>query len=83
MGIIAVTCAPEEQDVEISAEIAKWIEAFHPQVSARADANHIILASSTLSEQRLRSIWRVASLNERLFTTAKAARADVIGRLVA
>lgn len=83
MGIVAVTCTPEEQDVEFAAEIAKWIEAFHPQVTVRVDANHIILASSTLSEQRLRSIWRVASLNERLFTTAQAARADVIGRLVA
>ena len=83
MGIVAVTCTPEEQDVEISAEIAKWIEAFHPQVTVRANANHIILESSTLTERRLRSIWRVASLNERLFAAGQSTRADVIARLVA
>lgn len=83
MGIVAVTCSLEERDVEISGEIARWIEAFHPEASVCVNTDHIILESQTLTDQRLQSIWRVALLNERLFTAAQSVRAEVIGQLVA
>ncbi|MFA5965258.1 MAG: hypothetical protein WC804_14675 [Sphingomonas sp.] len=83
MGIVAVTCSLETRDLGISAEVGRSIEAFYAGVSVRVDHDRIILESSTCTEQRLRSIWRVALLNERLFAAGRSARAEVIGQLVA
>lgn len=83
MGIVAVSYSLETRDLEISAEVARWIEAFYAGVSVRVDHDRIILESSTRTEQGLRSIWRVALLNERLFAAGRSARAEVIGWLVA
>ena len=83
MGIVTVTCALDRQDLEISAAVGGWIEAFYHGIAVRTEPDHVILESARFAERRLRSIWQVALLNERLVAAGRAHRADVIAELVA